>query len=243
MSYNKKPKMILFDVGGTLFADGKCNPADGFEKLRHYATNPDITNGEALAEYWNKFLSEVSGVKSKSGINLDPPLSCIIKYASMNTGLVFEIPMAEQEEIFDRHNSSRQVIDGVPELIEKLDSLGIRTAVISNNMMSGESLSLAINRWIPSAKFEFCLTSSDILFAKPSNNIFITALKYARLKPEDCWYCGDGLKPDVYGASACGITPVLLDVNSSVPLEFRSDDICEKYLTVNNWKALKDYIR
>ena len=171
------------------------------------------------------------------------PLSCIIKYASMNTGLVFEIPMAEQEEIFDRHNSSRQVIDGVPELLEKLDSLGIRTAVISNNMMSGESLSLAINRWIPSAKFEFCLTSADILFAKPSDNIFITALKYARLKPEDCWYCGDGLKPDVYGASACGITPVLLDVNSSFPLEFRSDDICEKYMTVNNWNALKDYIR
>ncbi len=242
MSYSKKPKMILFDVGGTLFADGKCNPADGFEKLRHYAINPDVTNGEALAECWNEFLSEVTGIKSKSGINLDAPLSCVIKYAAMNTGLVFDIPMAEQEEIFDRYNSSRQVIEGVPELLEKLDSLGIRTAVISNNMMSGESLSLAINRWIPSAKFEFCLTSADILFAKPSSNIFVTALKYADLMPEDCWYCGDGLKPDVYGASACGMTPVLLDVNSSLPLEFRSDVVCEKYLTVNNWNELKEYI-
>ena len=243
MSYNQKPKMILFDVGGTLFADGKCNPANGFEKLRHYATNPDVTNGETLSEYWNEFLSEVSGVKSESGINLDTPLSCIIKYAAMNTGLVFDIPMAVQEEIFDRYNSSRQVLDGVPELLEKLDSLRIRTAIISNNMMSGESLSLAINRWIPYAKFEFCLTSADILFAKPSSNIFVTALKYAGLKPEDCWYCGDGLKPDVYGASARGITPVLLDINSSLPLEFRNDDICKKYLTVNNWSALKDYIK
>ncbi len=242
MSYNKKPEMILFDVGGTLFADSKCIPADGFEKLRHYAINPDVTNGEALAEYWNEFLAEVSGVKSKSGITLDTPLSSVIKYAAMNAGLVFDIPMAAQEEIFDRYNSSRNVIDGVPELLEKLDSLGIRTAVISNNMMSGESLSLAIKRWIPSSKFEFCLTSADILFAKPSKNIFVTALKYAGLKPEECFYCGDGINPDVYGASACGITPVLLDVNSSSPLEFRSDEVCRKYLTVNNWNALKDYI-
>lgn len=242
MSYNKKPKMIFFDVGGTLFADGKCEPAEGFERLRHFALNPEETNGEALAEYWNKYLTEVSGVKSKSGITLDVPLSSVIKYAAMNTGLVFAIPMAEQEEIFDRYNSSRNVIDGVPELLEKLDSLGIRTAVISNNMMSGESLSLAINRWIPSAKFEFCLTSADILFTKPSTNIFVAALKYAGLKSKDCWYCGDGKIPDVYGASDCGMTPVLFDVKSDVPLEFRNDDICEKYLAVNNWNVLKDYI-
>lgn len=242
MSYSKKPKMIFFDVGGTLFNDGKCKPAEGFEKLRHYATNPNITNAEALAEYWNKYLSEVSGIKSKSGITIDVPLSSVIKYATMNTGLVFDIPMAEQEEIFDRYNSSRSVIEGVSELLEKLDSLGIRTAVISNNMMSGESLSLAIKRWIPSARFEFCLTSADILFAKPSRNIFTAALKYAGLNPEDCWYCGDGINPDVYGASACGITPVLLDVKSLSPLEFRSDEICEKYLTVNNWNVLKDCI-
>ena len=241
MQYNK-PKMILFDVGGTLFDDGKCNPAEGFEKLRHYAINPDVTNGEALAGYWDDFLSEVSGIKSESGINLDVPLSSVIKYAAINTGLVFGIPMAAQEEIFDRYNSSRNVIDAVPELIRKLDSLGIRTAVISNNMMSGESLSLAIKRWIPSAKFEFCLTSADILFSKPSKNIFLTALKYAGLEPEECWYCGDKIKPDVYGASGCGISPVLLDVESSTPLEFRGDDTCEKYLAVNNWNVLGEFI-
>lgn len=242
MSYDKKPKMILFDVGGTLFADGKCNPAEGFERLRHYALNPEVTNGEKLGEYWNEYLAEVSGVKSKSGITLDVPLSSVIRYAAMNAGLVFNIPMAAQEEIFDRYNTSRQVIDGVPELLEKLDFLGIRTAVISNNMMSGESLSLAIKRWIPSAKFEFCLTSADILFTKPSKNIFITAAKYAGLEPSECWYCGDGIKPDVYGASACGMTPVLLDVKSSTSFEFRSDDVCEKYTAVNNWNVLKAFI-
>lgn len=242
MSYNKKPKMILFDVGGTLFDDGKCIPADGFEKLRQYAVNPEVTDGTELAGYWDEYLNEVSGIKSKSGINLDIPLSSVIGYATMNTGLKFAISMAEQEEIFDRYNSSRRVIDGIPELLDGLDCLGIRTAVISNNMMSGESLTLAINRWLPSAKFEFCLTSADILFAKPSKNIFLTALKYADLEPSDCWYCGDSIVPDVYGSSSCGMTPVLLDRKTSVPIEFRSDTECGKYLTVNNWNELKKYI-
>ncbi len=242
MSYGKKPEMILFDVGGTLFEDGKCIPTDGFEKLRFSAVNPGITTGRELTKYWDEYMDEVSGIKSESGIKLDIPLSSVIRYAAMNTGLVFDIPMAEQEEIFDRYNSTRTVIDGIPELLASLDSIGIRTAVISNNMMSGESLSLAIKRWIPSSKFEFCLTSADILFTKPSEKIFVSALKYAQIDPSECWYCGDARIPDVYGSSLCGITPVLLDVKSSVPLEFRNDENCGKYIAVNNWNVLKDFI-
>lgn len=243
MAYNKKPKMILFDVGGTLFNDGKCCPADGFEMLIKYSLNPEITSAQKLAEYWNEYLDEVSGIKSKSDITLDIPLSSVILYAEMNTGLDFDIPMPVQEEIFDRFNSTREVLDGIPELLDELCSLGIRTAIISNNMMSGEGLSLAIKRWIPSAKFEFCLTSADILYTKPSKNIFVTALKFADLEASECWYCGDGIIPDVYGSSICGITPVLIDEKSSVPIEYRSDENCEQYLTVNNWNELKKYIK
>lgn len=240
MPYTKKPKMILFDVGGTLFNDGKCCPADGFEKLRLAAENPDITTCEALAALWDEYMSEVSGVKSKSGIALDPPLSAVIKYAAMRTGLKIKLPMPEQEELFDRFNSSRNVIDGVPELLAELERLGIRTAVISNNMMSGESLEIAIKHWIPTANFEFYLTSADLLFTKPSKNIFAAAAGCAQLDPADCRYCGDGLKPDVEGAKNAGMTPVLFDEKSPVPFEIRTDG---EYLAVNCWDAFKDYIQ
>ena len=143
MSY-KKPKMILFDVGGTLFNDGKCNAADGFKALLQRAENPDVTTAEKLASHWDEFLAETEGFKSKSGVALDVPLSAVIKYATMKEGLKINLPVIEQEEIFDRFNSTRTVIDGVPELLEALKKLNIRTAVISNNMMSGESLALAL---------------------------------------------------------------------------------------------------
>lgn len=241
MIYDKKPKMIIFDVGGTLFDDGKCDPAAGFEKLRLVSENPEAATCTELAEHWKEYLAEVSSIRSESGISLDIPLSAVIKYAAMNTGLIIDIPMAEQEEIFDRYNSSRTVIEGVPELLDELDSLGIRKAVISNNMMSGEGLTLAINRWIPDAEFEFVLTSADLLFTKPSEKIFAAAVKRAHLSPDDCWYCGDGKIPDIDGARNANIRPVLLDTKSETEFEIRKDDKGE-YLAVSNWNALREYL-
>lgn len=237
--YNRKPKMILFDVGGTLFDDSKCIPIDGLSKLRLAAENPDITDDMTLARLWDEYMDEVSGLKSRSGVILDMPLSAPIKYVTMLTGLHFNISVAEQEEIFDRYNSERTVIDGVPELLAEIDSLGIRAAVISNNAMSGESLALAIKRWIPSENFEFCLTSADMLLTKPDKSLFLAAAAFAGVDPADCWYCGDGRIPDVDGAKNGGMLPVLLDRKSDKPVEKRVDGGRGEYLAVDNWDELK----
>lgn len=242
MQYKKKPKMIFFDVGGTLFADGKCDAAAGFEGLRLAAVNPDATCAETLASKWNEYLDEVGKITSKSNISLEAPLSAVIKYATMQSGLLFDIPMAEQEEIFDRFNSTRAVIEGVPELLDELAESGIRSAVISNNMMSGESLALAIDRMIPENRFEFCLTSADLLFSKPSEKIFTAAAGRAHINSADCWYCGDGRIPDVDGAKNAGMAPVLLDLKSEIPFEFRYDGGRGRYLAVNSWNALRQYL-
>ncbi len=243
MPYNKKPDMILFDVGGTLFDDTKCVPRDGLAKLRLASLNPDVTGDEKLALLWEDFMREIgSDHKSKAGTKLDFLLSTAIKFVTMQAGLRFDISMAEQEEIFDRYNSERKVIDGVPELLEKIHALGIRAAVISNNAMSGDGLRLAIDRWIPENKMEFCLTSADILLTKPDKSIFLCGANYADVKAENCWYCGDSTVPDIDGAKSAGMTPVLLDVKSEIPFDMRIEDVRGEYLAVNNWDVLKDYI-
>ncbi len=242
MEFDKKPKMILFDVGGTLFDDGKCIPQDGFEALRLAAQNPDVTTADFLAECWNEYLDDMKNMHSRSGVKLDIPLSAVIKFATMKAGLEFNISVYEQEEIFDRYNSTRTVIDGIPELLKTLKKLNIRTAVISNNMMSGESLALAIKHWIPESEFEFFLTSADILYCKPSKYIFDVALKYARLTPEDCWYCGDGFKPDVEGASGSKITPVYFNKNSENSFEIKEINNVN-YVTINHWNTLTDLVK
>lgn len=234
---NKRPEMIIFDVGGTLFNDGKFDAESGFDALRLLACNSDAVTTDLLIKSWNKYLGKIS----ESGNQLEISLSSALKYVEMNTGLCLDISMHKQEEIFDRHNSTRNVIDGVEELLCVIKSLGIHTAVISNNMMSGESLALALKYWIPESDFEFCLTSADLLFKKPDNSLFETALKFAGLKADDCIYCGDGLVPDVYGASACGMTAVLLDSKSETEFEIRKYENYD-YIAVNNWNVFAKHL-
>lgn len=243
MPYNQKPEMILFDVGGTLFKGGNFSAKNGLAALRLAALNPQQTTDDELAALWDEYSEKIgSGHKSPTGVKLDFPLSAQLKYITMNAGLQFDISIAEQEEIFDRHNSSRRVIDGVPELLDTIRSLGIRAAIISNNAMSGEGLKLAIRQWIPDEKMEFVLTSADLLLTKPCADIFWTAAKYAHLDPTQCWYCGDSKEADVDGAFAAGMTPVLIDANAKTPYEFRTDGDKE-YLAVSHWKELANHLK
>lgn len=243
MNYDKKPKLVIFDVGGTLFDDGKCIPVQGLSALRNASLNPEVTDDEVLAKLWDEYTNEVtSGLRSRGGITLDAPLSGAIRYVTMKAGLRFNISMAEQEEIFDRYNSTRTVIEGVPELMDTLRKLGIRTGVISNNAMSSDGLLLALKRWIPSWEPELCLTSADILLTKPHRSLFDCVSSYSGVSPEECWYCGDGRIPDVDGAVNGGMNPVLLNVKSEAELEYGTDHINGRYLIVNNWNALREYI-
>ncbi len=241
--YNKKPKMILFDVGGTLFEGGKFSALNGLAQLRKRAVNPEATDDEALARMWDEYMAEIGSHWSESGIKLDMPLTSALKYITMNAGLRFDISMAEQEEIFDRYNSERRVFDGIPELLDALKEKDIRMAIISNNAMSGEGLALAIKQWIPTAEPEFVLTSADLLFAKPDKSIFIAAANYAHLDPADCWYCGDGRVPDVDGSFNSGMVPVFYDQKSSVPTEMRTDGGRGEYLAINHWNELTKIIK
>lgn len=241
--YLKKPEMILFDVGGTLFIDGKCIPRDGLSELRKLAENPDITDDNTLLALWDEYMDEVDvGLCSKNGAVLDIPLSVVLKYIIMKSGLRINLPMYDIEEIFDRYNSSRAVAEGLTGLLDVIKSKGIRAAVISNNAMSGESLFLSIKRWIPSSHFEFCLTSADILLAKPCRQIFSIAASFAGLKPSDCWYCGDGFRPDVYGALKAGMHPVLIDRSADNSLTFRTYEGMGEYMVINHWDKLSEYI-
>ena len=93
---NRLPKMIIFDVGGTLFNDGKFEPESGFEALRLHACNPEITSATVLTKLLYEYLNKVNDAESK----LEIPLSSVLKYVAMKTGLRFDIPIYKQEEIY-----------------------------------------------------------------------------------------------------------------------------------------------
>lgn len=244
MSYTQKPKMILFDVGGTLFNDGPCDPCEGFKKLITFADNPEAGDVQKMKACWDELVGEIAPCnRSVHGHTVDIPLITPLKYASMMCGLKYSISAYQQEELFDRYNSTRELTPGIVKLLQDLDEMGIRAAVISNNMMSGESLALAVKHWIPESKMEFCLTSADLQLCKPWGGLFVAAAAYAGVDPVDCWYCGDSLVPDVDGSRNGGMTPVLIDEKSAIPAQYRTEDGREPYFTVNHWDELGKLLR
>ena len=243
MTNNKKPKMILFDVGGTLFNDGKFDAKKGLEAVRLASTDPDVTDNGTLLTLWNEFEDKVKSAFPKSdGFSFELPLAATLKYVTHNAGLKFNISIAQLEEIFDRFNSERTVFDFVPELLSSLKKQGIRTAVISNNAMSGESLSLALKRWISAEDFEFVLTSADFIFQKPNKEMFLSAAASAFLSPSECMYCGDSITADIKGSLDAGMQTVLFNTQAETDIKICSDERQREYIQINGWKALNSYL-
>jgi HAD superfamily hydrolase (TIGR01549 family) len=98
-----------------------------------------------------------------------------------------------------------------PEVVETLGGLqaaGYRLGIISNWDPRLELLcrNLDLARW-----FEFILASEAEGFAKPGPRLFERALELAEVRPERAVHVGDSYEHDVRGATALGISAVLLD--------------------------------
>ena len=129
-------------------------------------------------------------------------------------GIKFDVSWQEAEQILWDYTSPlvpECKMPYVEEMLEKLQSMGIRTGVISNIGWSGENLRRRINLLLPNNQFEFILASSEYGVRKPDRRIFELGLKKAGLKPDEVWFCGDTYAADVVGAYQAGITPILYE--------------------------------
>lgn len=238
----RKPQMILFDFGGTLFDDGPFDARAGLDALRKAALNPGAASIETLLSLWDKLIKEYSGTKSRSGWPIEIPITATLRNITLRAGLKYNLPPLEQELIFDRFNSTREPTPGISDLLDKCREKDIHTAVISNNGMSSEGLAISILEGLPESDMEFVISSADYILCKPAPDMFEAAVKTAGLAPEDCWYCGNDSHCDVLGALAGGMTPVFYDRRSAVPVETRKTPDGNEYIAVNHWSALGDLL-
>ncbi len=128
-------------------------------------------------------------------------------------------------------------------MLDYINVKGIRSAVISNLLWSGEALTERLNRLLPNNRFEFVITSSDYMFRKPNRLLFELALRKAGLDSKDVWYCGDNPQADVEGSAQVGIFPVWYQCTSVT--DPHKDEIpklqliCE-YLHIYGWDEMID---
>lgn len=205
-----RPKMILFDYGGTLLCEPDWDGLRGERAvLEHAVSNPQGCTPEALAA-WEKANFPSRTPAREIGVEVAEIQQLRLKYELH--GLRFDIPYAEIEDLFWSHTSpmtERCVYPHIREALRFLGDQGIRTGVISNLVWSGRALKRRIDALLPDNRFEFILTSSDYGIRKPDVRLFQVALAKAGLPPEAVWYCGNDYRKDVQASREAGMFPVL----------------------------------
>ena len=213
-----KPKMILFDYGDTLLSEPVKDYRRGYRELLKYATaNPNNCGVDELEQAVERFFNAPTIISRELYFDVGAQ-RC---YRSMFEFLQMEFSLTpdEIEQTFWTAAVTGALMPGVDRLLDYLDEHGVRYGVVSNTCWSSATLTERITRFLPRARFEFIMASSEYLYRKPDKMIFEIALKKARLEPEDVWFCGDRLDWDVKGAADAGVFPVWYDSDAAVRSE------------------------
>ncbi len=237
----KKPKMIIFDYGHTLLYEPNHSPENGDRKLYSYIkSNP---NNISFEEFSKTISDMFAKMKEFSGPYLEIHEHIFLKTVLEYMDIELSIPIEEAERVVWYGISAGEKMPYVDELLESLNKMGIRTAVISNIVFSEAALKERLNHFLPDNKFEFVLASSEYIFSKPDPLMFKIALKKAGLSEDEVWYCGDSITSDVRGAQNAGIFPVLYNgetTEENDPLKKINDglEIEGEHLYIEDWREL-----
>jgi putative hydrolase of the HAD superfamily len=121
--------------------------------------------------------------------------------------------------------------DVIPTLFA-LQSRGVQLGLISNwdSSLEGIVKGMGIRFY-----FDIIIASAAVGMHKPQSEIFELALSQAGVLPDEAMHIGDHLQADVGGASAVGITPVLIDRDG------RHED-GEGYIRIQNLRDVIKYL-
>ena len=238
-----KPKMILFDYGGTLIYEPDFEPMNGNRAIYQYISeNPHNISFEEFASYLLNLFDEIRALRGELiEIHEHTFLRSVLEHFDMKLSVSIE----EAEWIIWNGISRGVQTPGAAEMLAAIRRKGIRTGVISNLCWSGAALTRRLTETFPEHRFDFIMTSSEYIFRKPDVHIFDLAIRKTGLDPADIWYCGNEIEIDMIGANQAGLYPVLYE-DRSVPSKIHekndSIQVDFPYLTIDNWQKLIELI-
>ena len=240
----KLPKMRLFDYGNTLICEAGWNTLKGqMAVFEHVIKNPHNATAKDADEFALREYEYNLSQSRDECIEIHERQFMQLMYDYL--GVEFDVPLEEIEEIFWNATSDGDIMPGADKMIDFINSLGIRSGVVSNIGFSGKLLTKRINRFLPNNKFEFILASSEYAYRKPHKMIFDIALKKANLPANDIWFCGDHTICDITGSHNMGMFPVRYDERCIENLWAGPKDISLSFdhLHINTWDEFIDILR
>lgn len=235
----KYPKMVIFDYGHTLLYEPGWDAAVGNAELLKYVTkNPNNCTLEDVRKAAELIYGNHMDNVRKMGYDVSGRIADKVLYEYL--GIEFSLSPLERETVFWDGASAGAIMPGADKMIDYLNRKGIRTAVISNLLWSGEALKQRLDRLLPRNQFEFVMTSSDYFLRKPNRILFDIALQKAGLRGNEVWYCGDNPRCDVEGAFEAGIYPIWYDNPTEKNYKDRSNDRkpCCDHTYIRQWDEM-----
>ncbi len=237
------PKMIIFDYGNTLLYEPNWDSRRGNTELMKYIVkNPHNRTVDDVIKGAELIFGERAEKIRKAGYDICGQVGNKVLYEYL--GIEFSLTPLETETVFWNAASAGEVMPNADKMLDYINEKGIRSAVISNLLWSGEALMERLNRLLPRNQFEFVMTSSDYFLRKPNRILFDIALQKSGLSADEVWYCGDNPKADIEGASQVGIYPIRYDNDTGKDRASRSAEQipqCE-HLHIRDWGELVELL-
>lgn len=110
-----------------------------------------------------------------------------------------------------RDGTSFKAFRDAHEVVDFLNSRGIKTGIISN---ASATLDGILKRVKLHGKFRHIVISEKAGVEKPNKQIFLKALRLAKSRAQETVYIGDNYVADIYGAKRAGLVPVWIQRKS-----------------------------
>jgi putative hydrolase of the HAD superfamily len=228
-----RPSGVIFDFGDTVLHVESFDALAGNRRLLELAeVNPGVTAEDVQAIAGE--LDWMDRARDESMIEYDCQSLHRLLYDTL--GVTFRISYAETEKEFWRASIKCVPVPGIFELLDTLESNGIKTGILSNTIFSSSVLKEELAKHNLAHRFSFVISSGDYGVRKPHRHIFRIAVKKMKLEPENIWFIGDKPDYDVRGALDAGLYPVWYNWRKE-PRTLEGD-----YLEVRALSELKDEI-
>lgn len=239
-----RPKMILFDYGGTLMYEPDFDPVKGSEALFPYiVSNPHDISPTGLNDYIQTLFAEI---REQRGELIEIHEHIFLRFVLEYFDLKLSVSYKEAEKILFDNISMAEKTPYSEEMLSFLRENGIRTGVISNLCWSGDTLSERLYSAFKNHRFDFIMTSSEYIFRKPDRHIFDLAVRKSGLNADEIWYCGNDIPMDIAGSHNAGLFPVFYDDPSIINKTRTKNEkysISFKHLKITGWKEFTDILK
>ena len=203
-------KAVIFDLDDTLYDHLHSARHGLYELARRFPEMQTVSVRELESRYSDAL--ESIHLRLLRG-EVDQTTARIIRmqqlFASFGISVDDRAALDEYKQFRRDYDSVCQVVRGTYELLNRLQSLNLRLAIITNNLVSEQWPKL--DQLGLTSIFEVVSISEEVGFSKPDHKIFETTLDRLSLDADDVVMVGDSLSSDIAGGLRAGMRCVWLN--------------------------------